>query len=243
LFEAGASSLRDAEEADRALRSSEAQLKAADEQVREQRERLGYYKVVAQAAGTVGDIPVRVGDRVTNSTVLTTINDNDALEVYIRVPVSQAEALKVGLALRIMDDAGQIIATNKIAFVSSSVDDATQTVLAKATLVEGRRKFRADQFIRTRVVWRSEPGLTIPVTAVNRVNGQYFAFVAEKDAKGALVAKQRAVQLGDIIGNDYVVREGLKPGEQLIVAGLQKIGDGAPVSPAVSPAPEATKGR
>ncbi len=76
-----------------------------------------------------------------------------------------------------------------------------------------------------------------------RVNGQYFAFVAEKTDQG-LVAKQRAVQLGDIIGNDYVVRSGLKDGEQLIVAGLQKIGDGAPVSPAApAPAPEPSKGK
>ena len=133
-----------------------------------------------------------------------------------------------------------MIATNKVSFVSPNVDDATQTVLAKAAVVEGRGKFRADQFVRVRIVWRSEPGLTVPVTAVNRVNGQYFAFVAEK-ADAGLVAKQRAVQLGDIIGNDYIVREGLKAGEQLIVAGLQKIGDGAPVSaaPAAPAAPEA----
>ena len=242
LFEAGASSQRDAEEADRALVSSEAQLRSADEQVKEQRERLGYYKVVAQAGGVIGDIPVRVGDRVTNSTVLTTLEDNDALEVYLSVPVAQAALLKPGLPVRIMDDEGRILATNKITFVSSSVDDATQTVLAKAALVEGNGKFRADQFIRVRLVWRSDPGLTVPVIAVTRVNGQYFAFVAEKSDKG-LAAKQRAVQLGDIIGNDYVVREGLKAGEQLIVAGVQKIGDGAPVSPAApTPVPEPTKG-
>ena len=84
--------------------------------------------------------------------------------------------------------------------------------------------------------------LTVPVTSVMRVNGQYFAFVAEKSDKG-IVAKQRAIQLGDIIGNDYVVKGGLKAGEQLIVGGLQKIGDGAPVSVAsmaAAPSPSAT---
>ena len=44
-----------------------------------------------------------------------------------------------------------------------------------------------------------------------------------------MVAKQKPVDLGEIIGNEYVVRSGLAPGEQLIVSGLQKIGDGAPV--------------
>ena len=248
LFEAGAASQRDAEEADTALRTNEAQLKAVDDQVRQQRAQLGYYKVTAPAAGVVGDIPVRVGDRVTQSTTLTTVDQNDALEVYVSVPVSQAADLKPGVPVRIMDDLGHVVATNKVTFVSPSVDDATQTVLAKAAVIEGRGKFRADQFIRVRLVWRSDPGLTVPVTAVSRVNGQYFAFVAEKTDAG-LVAKQRAVQLGEIIGNDYLVRSGLKAGEQLIISGLQKIGDGAPVSvvpaaaaPAASAAPEPTKG-
>jgi RND family efflux transporter MFP subunit len=236
MLEAGAASQRDAEEADTALRSSEAQLKAVDEQVQQQRAQLGYYKVSAPAAGVVGDVPVRVGDRVTTSTMLTTIDENDALEIYVSVPVAQAADLRVGVPVRIVED-GKVQATNRITFVSPNVDDATQTILAKATLVEGRGKYRADQFIRVRLVWRSEPGLTVPVTAVMRVNGQYFAFVAEKGDKGGLFAKQRAVQLGDILGNDYIVRSGLKPGEQLIVAGLQKIGDGAPVAPAAAPEP------
>ena len=248
LFEAGAASLRDAEEADTALRTSEAQLKAAEEQVGQQRAQLGYYKVKAPAAGVVGDIPVRVGDRVTTSTVLTTVDENGALEIYVSVPVSQAASLKPGLPVRVMDDTGAVIATNKISFVSPNVDDMTQTVLAKAALVEGRGKFRADQFIRVRIVWSANPGLTVPVTAVSRVNGQFFAFVAEKGASG-LTAKQHAVQLGEIVGNDYIVKSGLEPGEQLIVSGLQKIGDGAPVSivppaaaPAATAAPEPTKG-
>lgn len=246
LFDAGAASQRDAEEADTALRSAEAQLKAVDEQVREQRAQLGYYRVKAPAAGVVGDIPVRVGDRVTHSTVLTSLDDNSGQEIYVSIPVSQAKDLKTGLPVRIMNDASEVIATNRISFVSPNVDDATQTILVKATVVEGRGTFRADEFIRVRVVWRADPGLTVPVTAVSRVNGQYFAFVAEKSDAG-LVARQRAVTLGDIIGNAYVVRSGLKAGEQLIVSGLQKIGDGAPVSIAAAPptpdppTPEPTK--
>ena len=52
-----------------------------------------------------------------------------------------------------------------------------------------------------------------------RINGQYFAFVAEKGDGGTTVAQQRPVQLGAIVGNDYVVPSGLKAGEQLIVVG------------------------
>jgi len=84
------------------------------------------------------------------------------------------------------------------------------------------------QFIRTRVIWRSVPGLTIPIVSALRINGQYFVYLAEQGPQG-LVARQKPVQLGEVQGNDYVVKSGLKPGDQLIVAGIQKIADGAPV--------------
>ena len=231
LLEAGAISQREVEQFEAQLRSAEAQLKALDEQIRQQRSQLNYYRVTSPNAGTVGDIPVNVGDRVTRSTVLTTVDENDVLEVYINVPVQQAPQLKVGLPVRLIDDRGQVLATNRITFVSPTVDTATQSVLAKAQLVDGRGDFRSDQFVRAQVLWSEAPGLTVPVTAVTRVNAQYFAFVVEKGEQGS-VAKQKPVQLGGIVGNDYVVQSGLQPGEQLIVGGLQKIRDGAPVMPA-----------
>ena len=228
LLAAGAISEREVEQFETQLRVAEAQLKALDEQIRQQRSQLNYYRVTAPNSGAVGDIPVNVGDRVTRTTVLTTVSDNDLLEVYINVPVQQAVQLRVGLPVRLMDDRGQLLNTNKITFVSPSVDTSTQSVLAKAQLVDGRNQFRSDQFVRARIVWSEAPGLTVPVTAVVRINAQFFAFVAEKAEQG-LAAKQKPVQLGDIIGNDYVVQGGLQPGEQLIVSGLQKIRDGAPV--------------
>jgi len=69
---------------------------------------------------------------------------------------------------------------------------------------------------------------------VTRINGQFFVFVAEKDAKGT-VAHQRGVKVGEIIGNDYAVLDGLKPGDHLIVSGTQFLQDGAPVSEQIQP--------
>lgn len=231
LLNAGAISQREVEQYEAQLRAADAQLKALDEQIRQQRSQLNYYRVTAPGAGMVGDIPINTGDRVTRSTVMTTVDENDTLEVYINVPVPQAPNLTLGLPVRLVDDRGQVLATNAITFIAPSVDTATQSVLAKAQLVEGRGQFRADQFVRARVVWSTAPGLTVPVTAVARVNAQFFAFVAEKQGQG-FVAKQKPVQLGEIVGNEYVVQGGLQPGEQLITGGLQKIRDGAPVMPA-----------
>jgi RND family efflux transporter MFP subunit len=229
LFDAGAVSQQEYEQATTAVQTSEAQLKAIEAQIREQQVELGYHRVTAPTAGIVGDIPVRVGDRVTRSTVLTTVDENAGLELYINVPVAQATGLKPGMLVRIVDDAGQTIATSEVNFISPSVDTNTQSVLVKAPL-QSNAPFRTDQFVRTHLVWASEPGLTVPLIAVTRINGRYFVYVAEAGEGGMTVAKQRSVELGPVVGNDYVVLEGLKEGERLIVSGVQKIGDGMPVN-------------
>jgi RND family efflux transporter MFP subunit len=227
LYAAGAVSQRELEQAETAQQTAEAALKAVDQQLLQQKAELGYYRVTAPSAGVVGDVPVRVGDRVTKTMVLTTVDENDVLEIYVNVPVSQAPELVVGLPIRIVDDQNQVLATNTITYVSPTVEP-TQTVLAKAALVEGRGEFRANQFVRVQLVWRTTQGLTVPVTAVTRINGQFFAYVIEKQGE-MTVARQKGVTLGDVVGNEYEVLGGLGAGEQLITGGIQKIGDGAPV--------------
>jgi multidrug efflux pump subunit AcrA (membrane-fusion protein) len=122
-----------------------------------------------------------------------------------------------------------VLATNPVSFVAPRVDDATQTVLAKSALKQSPPSFRVRQFVRSRIVWRTVQGLTVPVTAVTRISGQYFCFLAEPGPQGGLVARQKPLQVGDVIGNDYVVKGGVKAGDRLIVSGIQKLGDGAPV--------------
>ncbi|MFN2447839.1 MAG: efflux RND transporter periplasmic adaptor subunit [Vicinamibacterales bacterium] len=246
LFEAGAVSQQESEQAQSALAAGEAQLKAIEAQIREQRVELGYHRVTAPTSGVIGDILVRTGDRVTRSTVLASIESDGGREVHINVPIQQAPRLKVGLPVRIVDERGETIAETTTTFVSPQVDETMQSVLALAAL-KGPEHFRSDQFVRAEVIWATEPALTVPLVAVNRINGQYFAFVAEAGEGGALVARQRAVDLGALVGNDYVVRSGVKPGEKLIVSGVQKIGDGMPVQagppPAAPAAPPVGEGR
>jgi RND family efflux transporter MFP subunit len=235
LFDAGAMSLQEHEQAITLQKTAEAQLKSVEDQIRQHQAELAYYRVVAPTAGVVGDIPVRVGDRVTRSTVLTTVEDNAGLEAYIKVPVQEAPKLTLGLPLRLVDEAGKVQTESRISFVAPSVDEATQTVLVKAPIEADLGRLRADQFVRAQIVWSSEPGLTLPVVATQRINNQYFVFVAEESGEG-LVARQRPVTLGPIVGNAYVLLDGVKPGERLILAGTQKIGDGAPVQALPPPA-------
>jgi len=229
LLEAGAASQAEMEQAETSLSTAEAQAKATEAQLREQRVALAYHTVSAPTAGVVGDIPVRVGDRVTKSTLLTTIDQSAGLELYINVPVQEAVNLKLGLPVHLVDDRGAVLATERLSYVSASVEGATQSVLAKATL-EKAVGLRTEQFVRARVVWTEAPALTVPIVALNRLGGQFFAYVAESGEAGVTVARQRAVEPGPVVGNDYVVKSGLKVGEKLIVSGVQKIGDGAPVT-------------
>ena len=233
LLEAGASSKAEWEQAQTALSTSAAQLEAVEAQIREQRVSLSYHQVTAPTAGVLGDIPVRVGDSVTRSTVLTTIDQNAGLEIYINVPVQQAQQLRVGLPVHLVDDRGQVVSTSPISFVSPSVETSTQSVLAKA-LLDPPGAFRTDQFVRVQIVWTEASSVTAPIVALSRINGQFFAYVAEPGEGGAMVARQRAVEPGPIVGNDYVVKSGLRAGEKLIVSGVQKIRDGAPIQASVA---------
>ncbi|HEX6973662.1 MAG TPA: efflux RND transporter periplasmic adaptor subunit [Vicinamibacterales bacterium] len=230
LVAAGAISRQEFEQAQNQLNTAEAKLAALNAQVSEQRVQLQYYRVVATQAGMVGDIPIRQGDRVTPQTVITTIDSNEGLEAAIQVPLDRSTDLKVGLPVQLLDSEGKVMATNPITFVAPRVDDRTQTVQVKARLREAPPSMRIQQFVRSRIIWKTAPGLTIPITAVARVSGKYFCYLVEQGEKG-LVARQHPVEVGEVLGNDYVVKSGLKPGDRLIVGGIQKIGDGAPVKP------------
>jgi RND family efflux transporter MFP subunit len=232
------------DQATTSLKTAEAQLQVIEQQIRQQEVELGYYAVVAQTAGVVGDVPVRPGDRVTRTTVLTTVDDNVGLEAYLNIPVQQAPSLRVGLPVRLVDDGGEVLADTHISFVAASVDHQTQSVLVKAPVNVRPGLLRADQFVRAHVVWSVDSGLSVAVRAVQRVNDQRFVFVAE-ESDGGLVARQRAVVLGPVIGDAYVVLDGLTEGDLVVVSGTQKIGDGAPIQmlPPQSSADSVSAGR
>jgi len=230
LYAAGVVSKQDLDQTKMALDAAQAQLRALDAGVQQQQVQLHYYKVVAPMSGIVGDIPVRVGDRVTSSTLLTTVDKPGSLEVYIYVPVERAPQLKLGLPMQIVDSAGKVIAENRTTFISPQVDDTTQTVLVKALIANSNDKLRTAQFVRARIIWGTQQSPVVPVLAVSRIGGQYFAFVAEEQ-NGKFVAHQKPLRVGEMVGNDYVVLDGIKPGDKVIVSGTQFLVDGMPVMP------------
>jgi RND family efflux transporter MFP subunit len=225
LFSSGVISKQDLDQAQSTYDAANADVKSLDAQIHQQEVQLKYYSVFAPVDGIVGDIPVHVGDRVTNTTMLTTLDERSGLEVYLPIPSDRARELKIGAPVQILDADGNVILTTRVNFISPQVDTATQSVLAKAAVDQAADKLRSQQLVRARITWSTQPGITIPVVAVSRVSGQYFAFVAEqKDGKD--IARQLPLTLGEISGNDYAVLSGLKPGDQVVVSGGQNLADG-----------------
>jgi multidrug efflux pump subunit AcrA (membrane-fusion protein) len=132
--------------------------------------------------------------------------------------------------VQIVTSSGELIESTKINFISQQVDNALQGILVKAPVHASLDRFRNAQLVKARVVWSTAPTPTVPVLAVTRIGGQPFVYVATAADKGT-VAKQRAVILGDTVGNDYAVTSGLKNGDEVIVSGIQFLIDGAPVQP------------
>jgi RND family efflux transporter MFP subunit len=230
LFDAKVSSRQDYDQAVQAFNNSKADLEAAKAARVTQQRQLAYYDLVAPFAGVVGDIPVHIGDYVTPQTLLTTVDENSDLEAYIYIPTERSGDIRMGLPVQIVTTTGEVIENTQVNFISQQVDNAVQGVLAKAPIHVSIDRFRTEQLVKARVIWSTKPTPTVPVLAVTRIGGQPFVYVATK-ANGGVVAKQRSVTLGDTIGNDYAVKDGLKQGEKVIVSGTQFLIDGTPVQP------------
>jgi RND family efflux transporter MFP subunit len=189
---------------------------------------LEFNRVTAPISGVLGDIAVKVGDVVDSEDVLATIIQNDALELRISIPVERGSQLQVGLPVELLLEGDRAV-RGRISFVSPEVDREAQAILAKATFPNDGN-LRDGQFVRARAIWDSQPGILIPTTAISRIGGQTFVFVAESSAEAnGTIAKQRPVQLGAIQGQQYQVLGGLDAGEEIVTEGILKLSDGTPI--------------
>jgi multidrug efflux pump subunit AcrA (membrane-fusion protein) len=208
---------------------------------------LRYYTINAPFAGTVGNIPVKVGDFVDTTTQLLTVTQNKNLEIQLQIPAERASALRRGLTVQLLDDQDQVLQSGRISFIAPNVDSATQSVQTKATFANSQN-LRTSQFVSARVIWANRPGVLVPTSAISRLAGKNFIFVAvpyqESDCKafapsgmGApmqatpdqLTAVQKPIQLGKIVGNDQEVVEGLSTSDRIIVSGILQLQNCMPI--------------
>jgi RND family efflux transporter MFP subunit len=240
LFDAGVISRDALDQSKQSFENTKADWQAAIATRKSLEEQLAYYKIKAPFDGVIGDVPVHVGDYVTTSTALTTVDENKDLEAYIYVPTERASEAHLGLPVEVLDDAGNVVEKTSVDFLSPQIDVQTQGILLKAPVKSGAMTgpnsggmmaLRSAQLVKVRVIWKTAPAPLIPVLAVTRQGGQTFVFLAADQGAGHFVARQVAVTLGDTVGNAYAVTAGLKPGDQIIVSGTQYLVDNMPVMP------------
>ncbi|MFN5140469.1 MAG: efflux RND transporter periplasmic adaptor subunit [Pseudanabaena sp.] len=211
-----------------ATRIEETRAGAVQEEVQ-----LDFYTVAAPFAGIVGDIPIKVGDNVNSTTQLTTVTQNQVLEVQISVPVENAPRLKMGMPVELLDAQDKPLVKGNVAFISPNINPQSQSVLVKANFNNGTNQLKANQFVRARLIWASRAGVLVPTSAISRLGGQDFIFVAEPSPTGgkSLIANQKPVKLGKITGNKQEVLEGLNAKDQIVVAGILQLQNGATIMP------------
>jgi RND family efflux transporter MFP subunit len=241
LYKDGIISKQAYDQAVQSFQNSKGALDAASAQTNTQKQELAYYQIRAPFAGIVGDIPVHVGDYVSPTTTLTTVDENKDLEAYIYLPTERAGEVKNGLPVDLMDDSGTVLAHTSLDFVSPQVDNDLQGILAKAAVPSTSERLRNGQIVNARITWSTEKAATVPVLAVTRVGGQSFVYVAAAKG-GGYSAHQVSVTLGEPVGNVYPVLAGLQPGDQVILSGIQFLQEGVPVQPLHAPGPGAHAG-
>jgi RND family efflux transporter MFP subunit len=230
LFEAGVTSHDAFDQAQQSFDNTKADFESAVELRKTQEEQLAYYNIRAPFEGVIGDIPVHVGDYVSSTTMLTTVDENKDLEAYIYVPTERSREVRLGLAVELTDTSGKLLQKTVIDFLSPQVDSTLQGILAKAPVQPSADMLRNAQLVKARIIWSTSPMAVIPVLSVVRQGGQSFVFIARQQ-DGHFAAHQTPVTLGDTVGNSYSVPSGLSPGDKVIVTNTQFLVDGMPVMP------------
>ncbi len=193
-------------------------------------------QVASPIDGSVGDITLKVGDYVTTGQTLTTVNQNNTFDLQIPIPIRYAGQLRPGLTVELLDpNNGEQLSSGSIYFVSAQTTSTAQTIQTRARFPNSNGKLRDAQYVRSRVIWKTQPGVLVPTEAVSPIGGQNFVYVAttktDNDGKTQNVAHQVPVTLGNIQGQSYQVVKGLKPGDKVIVSGVSKLKEGTAIAP------------
>ena len=212
----------------------DANARAAAAQHEAARLNLAYTRVTAPIDGRVSKAEITLGNLVDATAVLTSLvsmeriyasfdGDEDTyLRVSRRVHAGQPVEVKVGLA----GEAG-FPHSGKLEFVDNQLDSRSGSVRMRATLANSERQLAPGLFARVQIAGGApQQQILITDRAIGTDQDRKFVYVVDKDGK----AEYRAVKLGPVNEGLRIVREGLKPGEKIVVNGLQRVRPGAPIT-------------
>lgn len=226
LYEKKTVSKQDYENYENEYKKAKAALDENRANIREQSVQLGYHSIRAPFSGIVGDIPVKIGEYVTSETILLSVTQNNPLELNVGVSADRTFELRNGLKVQVLDNDGNIVTESNLSFISPRIDSSTQTILTKAILRNEKEVLRADQSIKSKIIFNKTRAILIPVTSVAKIAGQNFVFLARVEG-GKMIARQVPIVSGNLQDGRYIVKNGLKAGDSVVIKGIQKLYDGA----------------
>lgn len=135
--------------------------------------------ITAPFDGVVGNIPVSTGDVVSASDPLTTLTRNQVMTLRLSVPIERAPELSIGQRVELIDANGEVSQGGEITVISPNVEANAQTVGVSASFDNQGGLLRDGQFVQARLIWQEQPGVLVPSSAISRLAGESFIFVAE----------------------------------------------------------------
>jgi membrane fusion protein (multidrug efflux system) len=235
----GAISQQELDNAVQAERGGRALVDSARAAVEKAQLDLDWTRVTSPIDGIAGIAVAQVGDLIAPNTVLTTVSQVDPIRVSF--PISEQDYMRFSARASLDKPEPRtptldlILANGSVhpergtaTVVNREVDSATGTMLILGVFPNPGNRLRPGQYAKVRATMETRTGaLLVPQRSVQEMQGTYQVAVVGPDNKVAM----RVVKVGPRVGSDWLIEDGLKPGEQVIVEGLQKVRDGATVNP------------
>lgn len=223
--------------------AAEAQVQAAEANLSIAKIQLGYTKVYSPIDGIIGKSQAEIGDLVGQAplVVLNTVSKTDKINVDFFLPENQYLQMinNIGGAQELLKDRSEdekvlelVLADNSVHkhlgsfnFIDRGVDRNTGTILIQTLFPNPELIIRPGQYAKVRIPITHEQAILVPQKCVKELQGQYSVFVVNDENK---VETKQIISDGKV-GDMWLIKEGLKPGEKVLIEGLQKVRNGMPV--------------
>jgi RND family efflux transporter MFP subunit len=204
--------------------ASASQLKAATEQLGMVNQQLSYTSVYSDVDGVAEEVNVKVGDLFGGPGQIKIVN-TDKLKLTSQIPENYAGKVKVGTeATLVFPDINKTIET-KLGVVGAVIDPLSRSFYVESKLPIDK-DFRANQLVQVKIKdYTKTNAIIIPINLIQNDEKGKFIYVAASE-NGKLIARKRAVTIGEFYANNIEILSGLAAGEQMVTEGYQSLYDG-----------------
>ena len=254
LFEKKVESQQSRDNAIQSNAAAKAEVKAQEATVRQAELNLQFTKITAPITGVAGIANPGIGDLIgpSDAQPLMTMSTVDPIKAYFQI--SEQDYLKLARKIESAHATGEVAPPveiiladgslypiqGKFATIDRQVDQQTGTIRIEALFANPNNILRPGQFVRVRVTVRNTQGaLLVPQRAVNELQTSYEVGVVD----GTNRVQIRQVKVGEKVGSLWIIEDGLKVGDQVVVEGMQRIRDGQTVKPVAWSTPTPPPGR